>query len=227
MKRRDFALFAASSVLAATDAAANPVAAPMRGKKFEGGVYFVSGNAHHTAAGASFDVNGVTEKPWWEITSVGESFLTFHKSGTGKCIGRTYCKITSIHDETQKQNLGSLLATEVATWSYEFSYNLMKNNEISIVVNPGSWQGKVIGGSRTGKRYVVSVNPDRPQMPLVTGYLSADFTKLQLISSDPVSVVVTDRNGGPVEYGRKILSLYGFLFSERPSEERMSRDNLL
>jgi len=38
------------------------------------------------------------------------------------------------------------------------------------------------------------------------------FTGLQLISSNPVTVIVTDRSGGPVEYGRKLVSLNGFLF---------------
>jgi len=104
MRRRDFTLFAASSALAATDALADPVAA-LRGEKFKGGLYFVTGNAHHTAAGAPFDANGVTTEPWWEITSVGESYVTFLRDGTGKCVGRTMCKITSVHDESQKQNL--------------------------------------------------------------------------------------------------------------------------
>jgi hypothetical protein len=183
----------------------------LRREKFKGGLYFVTGHAHHTAAGAAFDANGVTANPWWEITSVGESQVTFMRGGTGTSIGRTMCKITSVHDESQKQNLVSLLAVEVAEWSYEFSYSLIQDNGLSIVVKPGSWQGEVIEGPRAGKQYDVTVNPDNPQMPFVDGYLSADFTGLQLISSNPVSVIVTNRSGGPVEYGRKLVSLYGFL----------------
>ena len=214
MRRRDFALFAGSGVLAATDVAADPIAATLRGEAFGGRVYFVNGNAHHTAAGAPFDESGVTPKPWWDITSVGESFVTFHRGGSGKCVGRTICKITSVHDEAKKNDLVSLLAAEIAKWSYEFSYHLTQSNKVSIVVKPGSWQGRVIGGRRVGKSYDVSVHPDSPQKPFVEGYFSKDFSGLQLITPDPASVIVTDRGGGPVEYGRKLVSLYGVLIPE-------------
>lgn len=215
MRRRNFALLAASGVLAAADAAANPVAVQSRGGKFGGGVYFVNGNAHHTAAGTPFDENGVTANPWWDITSVGESVVTFLDDGSGECTGRTVCKITSVHDNAQKQDMGSLVAVEVADWLYDFSYSLTDGNKLSIVVKPGSWKGRVIGGPRKGKQYDVSVHPENPRTPFVEGYFSTDFSAVELISRDPVSVTVTHRDGGPVEYGRKLFSLYGILIPGR------------
>jgi hypothetical protein len=211
MRRRDFAFFAGSGFLAASDAAADPIATTLRGVKPGGRVYFVNGNAHHTAAGAPFDKNGKTTKPWWDISSVGQSIVTFHKGGSGTCVGRTTCKITSVHDETQKHDLGSLLAIEIAQWSYEFSYELTKANKISLVVKPGTWHGRVVGGRRVGKIYDVSVHPGSPKKPFVEGFFSKDFTGLQLITSDPASVIVTEKDGGPVEYGQKLVSLYGVL----------------
>ena len=198
LNRRNFSFLAASGLVAAAGSAEAQMV-----RRFHGGEFFASGTGTNLVTTDGFDAAGIPSGMLWSATTTGESRLSFHRGGSGVSRVRALSRIVALL-APQLQGRADLFRVEVATFSYQFEWDVTPHNRIVMIAKPGTWHGSVIEGPRAGHAYEVDVNADDRERPLMHGSLSPDGSALVMAS--PESVMVKESGTGGY-YGRKEFAI--------------------
>lgn len=204
MKRRDFALLAATGVAVA---ATGEAAAEMFGGR--GSTFHVTGTGDHISAKSGFNPDGTPNGGLWNCHNKGESLMKFLIGGTGQAVGTAISNIGVILDPARQGDL-KLVAHESSRWRYDFRYKLTGNNGLEIYIVPGSHNVEVVGGPRKGAKYTVAWQGDDPNKAAMKGFISADRKILLLGSPTPIPVIIKTEGSAEVEHGLRSFELMGF-----------------
>lgn len=208
IERRKFALLAATSVVAAASETSKAVAGPISGATN----YAISGDVNFLVARRPFAQDGTPDGALWEAIGAVSGNMSFFANGTGKYVGQTIRRVTTILDGTiQSDPLWGPITfiAEVAAVEYEFSYKISKQNEVEIYVNPHQLFAVIKNGKRQGTRFKTTFK-NKKDVPLMKGVLSRDRSALTLSTPQPIFTERTsDSLPNQVFYGCRYFTFTG------------------
>jgi hypothetical protein len=95
---------------------------------------------------------GLDYDPLYTQTAISKASMVFDRNGHGSMTGNNQYLITGVYDLSL---LGELSWSDSTEWTAEFTYQISRNNEVTLYVIAGTWKGKMISGSAAGAKYTV------------------------------------------------------------------------
>ena len=135
---------------------------------------------------------GPAHDPLYSLTAVSRATMVFERNGHGSISGNHQYLVTGVFDPSLLSRISWADSTE---WTAEFTYQITKNNDVSIFLNPGSWKGIMTSGAATGAKYTVEYDGNSTTSPHLLGVFSKDRKQITLRSNGLRDIKTVFENG--------------------------------